>query len=94
MFCDDFPQVDGSVMKQILVCDCPDVERAKPDFEQNLRSSVSNMSDLANRGDGHTSLRRARPLTFVQEVLVVAAAFVFGAVPQMLVILNIGGILE
>ncbi len=74
-------------MKQILERHCPDVERAEPD-------SASTMNDPANRGPGHTSLRRARPLTFVQEVLVVAAAFVVGAVLQVLVILNIGGVLE
>jgi len=51
-------------------------------------------NDLTNRRPGRMSLRRARPLTRIQEVLFVGAAFVVGGVLQMYVILNIAGILE
>ena len=51
-------------------------------------------NDPTNRRPGSMSLRRARPLTRIQEVIFVAAAFVVGGVLQMLVILDISGILE
>ncbi len=51
-------------------------------------------NDPTNRRPGSTPLRRARPLTRIQEVTFVAAAFVVGGVLQMLVILDISGILE
>ena len=41
-----------------------------------------------------TQLHRSRPLTFVQEILLIATAFVAGGMLQMLVILHIGGILD
>ena len=40
------------------------------------------------------SSRRTRPLTRIQEVLFVAAAFLVGGLLQMFVILHMGGILE
>ncbi len=51
-------------------------------------------NDPTNRRSGRKSLGRARPLTRIQEVIFVAAAFVVGGVLQIFVILNIGGILE
>ena len=39
-------------------------------------------------------MRRSRPLTFAQEMLLIATAFVAGGMLQMLVILHIGGILD
>ncbi len=51
-------------------------------------------NDPTNRRPGRMSLRRARPLTRIQEVLFIGAAFVVGAILQMYVILSIGGILE
>jgi hypothetical protein len=41
-----------------------------------------------------TPSHRSRPLTFVQEILLIATAFVAGGMLQMLVILHIGGILD
>jgi 4-hydroxybenzoate polyprenyltransferase len=51
-------------------------------------------NDPTNRRPGRVSLRRARSLTLIQELLFVGTAFVLGGVLQMLVILHIGGILE
>jgi len=47
-------------------------------------------NDLTNREPGRTPLRRARPLTHIQEVLFLSAAFAVGGVLQTLVILYIG----
>ena len=41
-----------------------------------------------------TSLRRSPPLTFAQEMLLIATAFVVGGMLQMLVILHVAGILD
>jgi hypothetical protein len=39
----------------------------------------------------NSTRRRARPLTFAQEILFAATALVIGGVVEMLVILHIGG---
>jgi len=41
-----------------------------------------------------TPLRRSRPLTVAQEILLIATSFLVGVMLQMLVILRIGGILD
>lgn len=53
-----------------------------------------NKGNLTHPRPGRMSSRRARPLTRIQEVLFVAAAFFVGGLLQMLVILYGGGILE
>lgn len=57
-------------------------------------SAIIDKGDLTTRRPGRTSVRRARPLTRTQEVLLVAIVLVVGGVLQMLVILDIGSILE
>jgi len=52
------------------------------------------MAALTNGELSRTPLHGARPLSRIQEVLFVSAAFVFGGVLQMLVIACISGILE
>lgn len=51
-------------------------------------------AELVNGELRRTTLRRSRPLTRVQEVLFLSAAFAFGGVLQMFVILYMSGILE
>lgn len=51
-------------------------------------------TDLNTRRFNRTQLHRSRPLTFVQEILIIATALVAGGMLQMLVILHIGGILN
>jgi hypothetical protein len=41
-----------------------------------------------------TPLRRSRPLTLAQEMLLIATAFVAGVMLQMLAILHIAGMLD
>jgi len=50
--------------------------------------------DANTRTSKSTSLRRSRPLTFAQEILLIATAFAAGGMLQMLAILHIGGILD
>jgi len=56
--------------------------------------AVVAMAEMVNGELVGTTWRRARPLTRLQEVLFVSAAFVFGGVLQMVVILYVSGILE
>jgi hypothetical protein len=56
--------------------------------------AIINKGDLTQRRAGRMASRRARPLTRIQEVLFVAAAFFVGGLLQMLAILYIGRILE
>ena len=51
-------------------------------------------TDPNTRRFNRTQLHRSRPLTFVQEILLIATALVAGGMLQMLVILHISGILD
>jgi hypothetical protein len=53
-----------------------------------------NQNDPTDRKPGRARLRRARPLTLIQEVLFFATAFAVGGVLQILLVLRIEGILE
>jgi hypothetical protein len=51
-------------------------------------------TDPNTRTSIQTTLRKSRPLTSAQEIVLIAAAFVAGGMLQALLILHIGGILD
>ena len=53
-----------------------------------------NEKDPTDRKPARTSSRRGRPLSLIQETLLVTAAFVVGGALQLLILLRIGGVIE
>jgi hypothetical protein len=56
--------------------------------------SIMKRTDPNTRTSIQTTLRKSRPLTSAQEIVLIAAAFVAGGMLQALLILHIGGILD
>jgi len=53
-----------------------------------------NEKDPTDRKPNRASSRRGRPLSLIQETLLVTAAFVVGGALQLLILLRIGGVIE
>ena len=72
----------------------PDSDLIDRRLEWNPVSAPSRKSGRTHRDLSRQSLRRSRPLTFIQEALFFAAVFVIGGVLQALVLLDIAGVIE
>ena len=74
---------DGTPPKSAVVPSC-----------MKQAGSTMKRTNPKTREFAHTPLGRSRPLTFAQEVLLIATAFAVGGMLQMLAILHVGGILD
>jgi hypothetical protein len=80
-------------MSQTLERYDPDSEQVDRRFEWNLPPVLMD-DDLTDHKLSRRSVRRSRPLTFIQEALFFAAVFVIGGVLQALVFLDIACVIE